>query len=44
MLKYYAPFFPKRVRLVGIESLLNVPNADCVAVSDPTQPLKHIYM
>ena len=32
--------FLKRVWLVGIKSLLSVPNADCLAFSDPTQVLK----
>ena len=35
-------FFPKRVRLVGIKSLLSVPYADCFALSDPEQSLKCI--
>ena len=38
----YAFFSPKYVWLVGIKSLLSVPNADCVAFSDPTQLLKRI--
>ena len=30
--------FQKRVWLVGIKSLLSVPNGDCFAFSDTTQP------
>ena len=42
IVKCYALFSLKHVWLVGIKSLLSVPNPDCLAFSDPMQVLKRI--